>query len=144
MAWLSPKWPAVVGFAGLLIVTKLIWNEIPVQDYGSYTDEDASGMAFVLLILVWWVYFVVVATATWLIAIRVNSKSIWLLLLSPAVAILAAVNRLHITSSLFDFVSLAKDFLTFAGVAVLPILVGTSSHLSNRISRFRLPNSAVG
>jgi hypothetical protein len=134
MVWLSHKWPALIGIVGLAVVTVVIWSEISVREIGnSTTDEDASGMAFALLIMIWWGYFIGVAFAIWLIASWLKRGSVWLLLVAPIVAIWFVNKTAQIASQNSDVSEIATDVFVATAVAALPILVGASSYIGERM-----------
>jgi hypothetical protein len=143
MGWFMSKWPALVGILGWLIVTKLIWNEIPVQDFGTYTDEDASGMAIVLLTSTWWGYFFGVAVTIWFLAGWLKLRSVWLLLLAPAIALWGVNKTVQLASSDLTIADLATSFLAFTVAAGLPILVGGNAQISKFVSNNRNTRSVV-
>ncbi len=144
MAWLSKNWPAMIGLVGFIVVTGLIWREISVRDTGgSSADGDAFGIAFAVLTLIWWGYFVGAAFASWLIASWFKSGSIWLLLVAPIVAILFVNKTAQIASQNSDISEIVTNLFVATAVAALPILVGASSQIGGRILSLRNRRSAV-
>jgi hypothetical protein len=144
MDWLSKKWPAVIGLVGFIIITALIWREISVRDTGGPSaDGDAFGIAFAVLTLIWWGYFVGVVFASWLVSCWLKSRAIWLLLIAPIVALWFVNKTAQIASQNSDISEIATDLFVATAVAALPILVGASSQIGERILSLRNRRSAI-
>ena len=138
MAWLSKKWPTFVGIVGFFVVTKLIWNEIPLENIGnSVTDERAIGMVYILLIVCWWLYFIVVAIATWFLANLLKSRVFWLYLAAPIFALWFVSKSVQTALNNLDISQAATGLFVATAVAALPILVGASSHIAKCILSLR-------
>ena len=131
MDWLSKKWPAMIGLVGFIFVTALIWRDISVRDTGGPSaDGDAFGIAFAVLTMIWWGYFVGVAFANWLVACWLRSRAIWLILAAPVIAIWFVSKTAQIASHDLNVIEIATNSFVATVVAALPILVGASSHIA--------------